>query len=73
MQLQQCNFKTSKIFTQTLYEKLRKFSEFDLWRKVNGKQDLKVYLRSLWRILEELVAIEIGSCSIRVLVKISPV
>ena len=33
-----------------------KISEFDLWRKINGKQDVKVYLRSLWRILEELVA-----------------
>ena len=27
-----------------------------LMEKINGKQDVKVYLRSLWRILEELVA-----------------
>jgi hypothetical protein len=33
-----------------------KISEFDLWRKIDGKQDVKVYLRSLRRIIEELVA-----------------
>jgi hypothetical protein len=41
-------------------------SEIDLCRKINGKQDVKVYLRSLQRIIEELVrilAIEIRSCS----------
>ncbi len=29
-----------------------KISEFDLWIKIDGKQDVKVYLRSLWRIIE---------------------
>ena len=33
-----------------------KISEFDLWRKIDGKQDVKVYLRSLRRIIEELAA-----------------
>ncbi len=33
-----------------------KFLEFYLWRKLNGKQDVKIYLRSLWRIIEDLLA-----------------
>ena len=31
-------------------------SEFDLWRKIDGKQEVKIYLRSLRRIIEDLVA-----------------
>ena len=33
-----------------------KISEFDLWKKIDGKQDVKAYLRSLRRIIEDLVA-----------------
>ena len=33
-----------------------KISEFDLWQKIDGKQDVKAYLRSLRRIIEDLVA-----------------
>ena len=33
-----------------------KISEFDLWKKIDGKQDVKGYLRSLRRIVEDLVA-----------------
>ena len=31
-----------------------KISEFDLWKKIDGKQDVKAYLRSLRRIIEDL-------------------
>ena len=34
-----------------------KISEFDLWREIDGKQDVKVHLRSLRRIIEELLHI----------------
>ena len=33
-----------------------KISEFDLWKKIDGKQDVKGYLRSLRRIIEDLVS-----------------
>ena len=33
-----------------------KISEFDLWKKIDGKQEVKGYLRSLQRIIEDLVA-----------------
>jgi hypothetical protein len=33
-----------------------KISEFDLWGKMDGKQEIKVYLRSLRHIVEDLLA-----------------
>jgi hypothetical protein len=36
-----------------------KISEFDLWRKVDGIHDVKVYLRSLKHTVEDLLA-ELG-------------
>ncbi len=33
-----------------------KISEFDLWKEIDGKQEVKVYLRSLRHIVEDLLA-----------------
>ena len=33
-----------------------KISEFDIWEKIDGEQEIKVYLRSLRHIVEDLLA-----------------
>ena len=62
--IKQCAFVIEDIHADSIREiekmisdsSTSKISEFDLWKKIDGKQDVKGYLRSLQRIIEDLVA-----------------
>ncbi len=62
--IKRCAFVIEDVHADTMQEikkmisdsSTSKISEFDLWKKIDGKQDVKGYLRSLQRIIEDLVA-----------------